>query len=379
MKKKLLIVSTSLLALLAIYLSFPQNAFIVKALIYEKPDLDDYTIFKNRTIKTGFYQAWKTDPNYNKKPIKPEYLKSLQELSTIAFLVIKDTALIREDYWEGYNDSAYSNSFSVAKSIVSLLIGIALDENKIKSIDEPVCNYLPTFCNETNRKLTIRNLLTMSSGLNWQESYNSLFSQTTKAYYGKNINDQVLKLKVTEQPGVLFKYLSCNTQILSNIIEKATGKSLSEYASEKLWDPLGARHDALWSLDNNNGVEKAYCCFNSNARDFARIGQLVLNKGKWNHKQVISEKYLSEATSAASYLKDDNGKPLERYGYQWWLTNYKNLKIIYARGINGQYIFVIPSKNMVVVRLGNKRSHEYVNGHPRDMITWLDAAFDLVD
>jgi CubicO group peptidase (beta-lactamase class C family) len=378
MKKVLKITGITVLLFIIVFLSLPSNHYIVGALLFQQVDIDDYHIFKNRTVRTGEVMDWKIDSNYNKHSISQEDYKVFTDLKTVAYLVIKDSAIIYEQYWENYSDTSLSNSFSVAKSIISLFVGIAVDEGKIKSIDDPVCNYLPEFCSDENKVLTIHHLLTMSSGLNWDESYSSLFSKTTQAYYGSNLRDLVLKLKVVEKPGEKFKYLSCNTQLLALIIEKATGKNVSEYASEKLWKPIGASHDAIWSIDTKNGVEKAYCCFNTNARDFARLGQLILNKGRWGNRQVVSEKYIAEATTPADYLKDEDGSPLRKYGFQWWILNYKEYNVVYARGVNGQYVFVIPSENMVVVRLGHKRNRETGTAYPKDIDTWLGVALGII-
>ena len=146
----------------------------------------------------------------------------------------------------------------------------------------------------------------MSSGLNYDEGYSSLTSPVTRSYYDTDLRKQMMELRVVTKPGVSFNYMSANTQLLGFILEKATGKSISEYASEKLWQPIGAEHDAKWSLDHKDGTEKAYCCFYSNARDFARIGKLFLNKGMWNGKQVISEAYVNAAISPAPISDGDS-------------------------------------------------------------------------
>ena len=142
---------------------------------------------------------------------------------------------------------------------------------------------------------------------------------------------------------------------------------------------MGPSHDALWNLDSENGMEKAYCCFNSNARDFARWGQLVLNNGSWDGKQLISSSYLEEALSPADYLKDEEGNPLDYYGYQWWIINYRGYSIPYMRGILGQYVFPIREKNAVVVRLGHKRSDELIGPNRKDIFVYLDAALELLE
>ncbi|HSH65941.1 MAG TPA: serine hydrolase, partial [Bacteroidia bacterium] len=163
---------------------------------------------------------------------------------------------------------------------------------------------------------------------------------------------------------------------LSFILEKATGKSISEYASEKLWIPLGAKNSAFWSLDHKEGVEKAYCCFNSNAPDFARIGELYLDSGKWNGRQLISAKYVINSTTPAELLSEGNKN--DKYGYSWWLMpNYNGHRIFYARGILGQYILCIPDQKMVVVRLGKKRKVNENGDHPLDAYYYLDAALEM--
>ncbi|MEA3496714.1 MAG: serine hydrolase [Bacteroidota bacterium] len=365
-----------ILFLIVIYLILPFH--LKQGIKYFTPDIDDYKIFSNNTVKAGNYQAWKISENINKQKLDNKYLKEFEKLETKAFLVIQNKEIQYEKYWDSYNENSYSNSFSMAKTIVSLLIGIAIDEGKIKSVNQAVGDFIDNFNNGENAELTIKDLLTMSSALDWDERYASPFSKTTKLYYGKNIEEFVLKLDVVEEPGKEFKYYSCNTQILASILKKVTGKSLSTYASEKIWQVIGAKNDALWSTDKKGGTEKAYCCFNSNARDYARLGQLVLNNGKWNEKQVISKKYIKEASSPATYLKTKKGKEVNFYGYQFWIINHKGFEIPYFRGILGQYIFIIPHKNAVVVRLGEKRDKKSETAHPQDVFMYLDATMDIL-
>jgi len=196
----------------------------------------------------------------------------------------------------------------------------------------------------------------MSSGLNWDESYSSPFSMTTEAYYGHDLPALIDKLRAVDEPGKRWKYLSGNTEVLAMILEKATGIRVGEYAEEKLWQPLGMENDALWSTDKANGTEKAYCCINSNARDFAKIGKLYLHYGNWNGTQIVDSQYVN-ASVAPTLLEDPNSAdPVDFYGYQWWMIpEYKDFKVFYARGILGQYIIVLPEQNIVIVRLGKTR------------------------
>jgi len=354
--------------------------YLVNAMQRLGPRIDDYTFFENRVIEAGTYDPWEIDDNYNKTTLPETVHEQIEEYDPVAFLVIQNEKIKYEEYWDGYNEKSLSNSFSAAKSVVALLIGVALDEGKIKSLDQPVGDFLPEYNEGSRKDLAIRQVLTMSSGLNWEEKYTTPFSTTARAYYGSNIADLVIDLEVVEEPGVYFEYLSGNTQILAMIVEAATGQRISEYASEKIWSSIGAQHNALWCLDTEDGMEKAYCCFNTNARDFARFGQLVLNNGIWNNKEIISEDYITDATTAKEYLLDKrDNKPVDFYGYQWWIIDYKGLKIPYMRGILGQYIYSIREKNAVVVRLGHDRSSEYIGRHPKDVYLYLDAAFMILD
>ena len=185
-----------------------------------------------------------------------------------------------------------------------------------------------------------------------------------------------MSYKPTSEPGKKFEYLSGNTELLAFVLEKATGKKLSDYASEKLWKPMGASSNALWSLDHENGTEKAYCCINTNARDFARFGKLYLDSGRWNGKQLVNEQYVLNSIVPAD-LTNKEGNKIDHYGYSWWLINYKGHQIFYARGILGQYVISIPDKNLVIVRLGHKRSKEKMGEHPKDVYLYIDAALNM--
>lgn len=379
-KQKIKLTSFVVIAFLAIYLAIPQNQYIVKALIYQQVNIDDYKLFHNRTVKKGNPQPWRVSPEYNTYKLTGEQLAYFSTFKTVAYLVVKDTSLLFEAYWDGYGKESVSNSFSMAKSIVSLLVGCAIQDGFIRSVDEPIGSYLPDFKDAEKSRITIKHLLTMSSGLSWDESYSTLFSLTTKGYYGNNLPRLVLNQHVEKEPGKYFEYRSGDTQLLSLIVEKATGKTLSGYASERIWSKIGAEHDALWCLDHENGVEKAFCCFNSNARDFARFGQLVLNHGSWNGNQIVPAGYLQESFSPARYLIDpETQKPCDFYGYQWWAIDFKGHNVIYARGLLGQYIFAIPDLNAIIVRLGHIRNKNRIDGQPEDIHRYLEFGIDILN
>jgi len=337
------------------------------------PGIDDHQYFENRIVETGIHQPWLVSKNYNKTS-NDSLHQEIEKHDPAGFLVVKNDSIVYEEYWDNYNENSTTNSFSMAKSFTGLLIGIALDEGKINSIDDPVGDYLPQY--KDHPELTIKDLLTMSSGIDFDESYKSPFGHMAKAYYGTDIFKLNDDYNVTETPGKQWKYLGGNTIILSFIIEKITGMSVSEYMSNKVWKLIGAKNEALWTLDAENGREKAYCCFYSNVRDFARIGKLYLNKGLWNDQRIISENYINESITPAYYLKTRDNKPVDFYGYQVWTTYYKNMNITFCRGIKGQYIIVIPEKNIIAVRLGHKRSKEFINNNPSDLYTYIDFALE---
>lgn len=350
----LLLTIVVVLAAFSIYALASGRTYLFKAVWYNFADIDDYEKFTNNTVVTGDHQPWHQAAEYNRRQMPDSLRLFMKDLSTVAVLVLRNDSILFEQYDEGYSDSSWSGSFSMAKSITSLLVGAALKEGSIASLQDPVGHYLPEFAAGKKASVKIVDLLTMSSGSDWDESYSNPLSVTTEAYYGNDIYKTATGVSIVQAPGTLHRYKSGDTQLLGLVVEKATGKSLSAYASEKLWKPLGAEHPALWSTDHTGGHEKAYCCFNSNARDFARIGRLMLDSGRWKGQEIITPEYF-RASITPCRIPDESGQPTQYYGYQWWIVPYDQ-SIFYARGILGQYIICMPDKNMVVVRLGKKRS-----------------------
>ena len=338
--------------------------------------IDDYIHFPSNNIKDGNHQEWLVSKEYNKAQL-PEFIKPINDkLGTVAYMVIKNDSIIFEEYWNGYSADSSSNSFSMAKSWTSTLVGIAIKEGKIEGINQKACDFLPEFCEGDNSKITIKHLLTMSSGLDWDEDYHDPLGQTAEAYFAPNLKEKMMRLKAVETPGEIFKYHSSCSQLLAFIVESAAGKSVNEYTSEKLWKPMGAKHPALWNTDAKRGDEKAFCCINSNARDFARLGKLYLNQGNWNGTQLLDSNYVKEVTSVANLLDEDGNKNVN-YGYQFWIANRKGLDVYYTRGLWGQYVICIPEKDMIVVRLGGNYGFHLEDGHSEDFYQFIDAALEM--
>lgn len=272
----------------------------------------------------------------------------LQGSKTVAFLVVRNDSLYYEKYFNKYDKESVVASFSMAKSYVSALMGIAIAEGFIKSVNEPIVNYIPELNKEKFGNVTIEQVLNMRSGIYFNESYFNPFGDVAKYYYGTNLRKYIKKLKVKKAPGEEFEYISLNTQLLGLAIENATKKPLYKYLEEKIWIPLGMEYDASWSLDSRkNGTAKAFCCLNARARDFAKFGRLYLNNGNWNGRQIVPAEWVRRSTAG-----NNTG-----YSYQWWLLPTETRTDYEAQGILGQYTYVCPEKNMVIVRLGKKEGN----------------------
>lgn len=358
------------------------------------PGIFDKAIFYSSTIKKSVHpKSWITKNEL--KNLTQKELKYLENLEISSLLILHGDTIVLEKYWGDHNVNSVSNSFSAAKTFVALLIGCALDEGKIKSLDEPIGNYLPAFNNGKKKRITIKHLLWMSSGLDWTESGKNPFSDNAASYYGTNLKELVNDQEVIRQPGELFFYQSGNSQLLGFIVEKATGTKLSKYAEQKIWSKINSENNAFWSLDKKKGDEKSFCCLYSSTRDFARLGKLIGNYGKWNGEQIISEKYMRELTQPAPLYTED-GIRNYRYGYHTWMYLGDKEPVYYCRGILGQYIISIPSKNVVIVRTGFKRAkdiklnknksdkkefiekNKYKIGHPADLFVYLSIAKRLI-
>jgi CubicO group peptidase (beta-lactamase class C family) len=363
------------IVLTGLYLLAP--IYIQRGITLNFSDIDDYKHFDNAVMPPQPGKLWPVAIDVNAVP-SDSFLKAIEDLKTVAYLVIQDDTIRYEKYWRGHTDTTISGSFSMAKSVVSLLMGISVEEGKVNSIEDPISKYIPEFSKPGTDSISIRHLLAMSGGFNWKEQYQNPFGKTAKAYYGDDLKGLIGKLEAERKPGEYFVYSSNETQILAWILENVYGKPIVTLAAEKIWQPIGAEHPALWSLDKANGTAKAFCCINATARDFARLGKLVLHKGRVDSQQIVPEAYIREATSPASWLKDKEGNPVNFYGYQFWIYHYKGMQIPYFRGVKGQFIFIIPEKNAVVVRMGEYVSRKRVHYTPPELSMYLDAAMEVL-
>lgn len=307
--------------------------------------IDDGSYFSSHVIAKGKVIPWEKDSLYNKKSLPKNLVEDLKSSNTSSFLIIKNGKLVHEEYWDGYSQNSKTNSFSMAKTVTVMLVAKAIEDQKIKSFNEPFSDFFENYKNVTfGKDLTLANLAEMEAGLNWNENYNNPFLPNAKAYYGKSLEEAVFMRGFKAEPGTKFEYQSGATQLLGFALRKRLNKTIAEYASENFWQPLGMEQNATWNTDDFK-MEKTFCCINSTSRDFAKLGQLFLNDGTFNGQQIIS------ATSLAA-IKMPTKLSRGAYGKGMWINNDAAVKHYYFRGLYGQYIIMIPEKNMVIVRTG---------------------------
>lgn len=360
-------------AIVGLYLT--ENSHLIKAIkstyLIGKagPTIDDYPKFVNRTVAASVHQNWSESKSFNGYTLSKDEESLFQKWETSAFVIVQNGELLFEKYWDVYSNESLTNSFSMAKSFTSLCIGAAIKEGKIESTNQLISDFLPKY---KESGIRIKHLLQMSSGIDFGESYGDPFGFMAKAYYGTNVYDLTLSKNSVEEPGTVWKYQGGNTLLLSFIIEKATGKSLSNYFAENFWQPIGAKNDALWTIDKENGRERSYCCFYSNAKDYARVGQLLLDSGRWNGQQLIDLDFFNASVKPVS-VRDEQGTTIMHYGYQWWLGEYNGISFHYARGILGQYIVSVPKWDLTFVRLGHKRDPTRNSIVPSDLLEYFEV------
>jgi CubicO group peptidase (beta-lactamase class C family) len=393
---KLLVTGAGLLLVLALvivvvaYVLAP-NFYLTRTIFWRESDYKDLEKFPARTIHNA-------PPvfRFDKLPADNPYASQIEAIAsdssngesledylnasgTTAILVIHDDKLLYERYFNGYDETSLNTSFSMAKSFASALVGIAIDKERIKSVNEPITNYIPELLEKDERfkSITIRNLLTMSSGIKYEEGGDLPWSEEaddTKTYYATNLRELALENCLIEgKPGEYFEYNNYNPLLVGLILERSTGTPVSRYLQEKLWKPMGMEADGSWSLDSTtSGFEKMESGVNARARDFGRFGMLFAKEGKWEGEQLISREWVEESTRP-----DATTDPSSDYQYFWWVNTPDGKDHFSARGNYGQYIYVAPEKDLVIVRLGKdegEQGYEYWIDLFEEVSTKLDTS-----
>ncbi|CAG5076902.1 serine hydrolase domain-containing protein [Parvicella tangerina] len=331
--------------------------------IYNFANISDYKKFPSREIKSA------TVPFEFYRDIEPEALENehtqdrfktikgletlLENNKSVAFMVLHKDTIKYEWYADNWSNEDIVTSFSMSKSMISALIGIALDEGHIKSLDDPITDYIKLFKNEGFDQITIQHLLDMRTGIDYVESYYNPFGNVAIGYYGRNLDRHISKLKIKGPPGEEFEYISIATQLLGVIIEEATGQPVSAYLQDKIWSKIGTQFNATWSVDRKKGREKSFCCINAHTEDFAKFALLYLNKGNWQGEQIIPEEWVEKSVEIQPDTEDNF------YQNQWWLfrpsdPKKPNLVTYAAQGHLGQIMAIDPVNEVIIIRFGKQ-------------------------
>lgn len=280
-----------------------------------------------------------------------ESLKFLKDSWTTGFLVIQNDSIVFEDYYLGNTESTRNISWSMAKSFISALMGIAIEEGHIKNINQNVEEYVPELMGSAYEGVRIKDVLQMSTGVKFNEDYGDFYSDINRWGRGfamGNSQDAFAgTLEREVEPGTINHYVSINTHVLGMILTKATGSTITDYMREKLYNPLGMEYNGYWLLDGKN-MEMALGGLNLTLRDYAKIGSLFLNNGLMNGKQIIQEEWVQ-----ASVIPDGpHVQPGSEfgYGYQWWIPK-SDVGEFMALGVYNQNIYINPETNTVIVKL----------------------------
>lgn len=361
--KWLMISIVGLIVLISIGLLVTGNGYIFRGLqlTYLKGEktanIDDYIDFDNRIIDTSIPIPWEKDTNFGTISLTPELQNALDNDQTVAFAFIKDGKLLYENYWQGYSGESHTNSFSMAKTVTTMLYLKAVEEGIIADKNEPITTFLPEYANDKYaQNCTLADLSGMTSGYDWLEDYYLPVNPTAKAYYGNDLVKHMTSRSFTEECGGHFVYSSGDTQLLGIALTRALKPhdyTASSYLEEKFWKPLGMKNEGYWSLDGSKNIEKMYCCLNANALDFAKFGQLLLNGGEWQGEQLLSKEHV-EWMVTPNEAAFDLGEP-QIYGHSVW-TDMDSPGPFYAMlGHLGQRVLVLPEENAIIVRLGKQK------------------------
>jgi CubicO group peptidase (beta-lactamase class C family) len=319
--------------------------------------VEDYRIFSGRKLEAStrhfeFRDETQSGRVADKVNISGQGQVSLEatlnDNATLAFLVIQDDAIVYERYSDEFARDSISLSFSMAKSVLALLIGCAIDDGLIGSVDDPVTKYLPELKEKGFEKVTLRHLLMSTSGLDYVESDNP-FGIHVYLYYCENcIERKALDFKLAEPPGMRFIYKSGDDVLLGTALRRALqGETITAYLQRRVWTPLGMEHEGIWSTDGDQ--EKTWCCLSATARDFAKFGMLYLCGGVWRNERIVSQDWVKKAAT----VEEKDGASWQ-YQFQWWHP-FRDHSHYMMAGHLGQYVYVNPDTRVVVVRLGKSR------------------------
>ncbi|MEM6803387.1 MAG: serine hydrolase [Bacteroidota bacterium] len=290
----------------------------------------------------------------------------LDSTGSQGLVVIQDDSLVFEQYYHGQEAATRHISWSVAKSFISALFGIAIEEGHIKSIEQKVDEYLPELKGSGYEGIRIKDVLQMATGVKFNEDYADPESDINRWFrafaLGESQDEFAATLVNEKEPGTINHYVSINTHVLGMIIVKATGKSLTEYLQEKIWSKIGMEHNAFWLIDNKD-MEMALGGLNASLRDYAKLGSLFLHEGNWKGEQIVPKAWVQASTSPdGEHVMPDNSPgaaPNFGYGYQWWIPNGSEGEFM-AIGVFHQLIYINPATRTVIAK--NSANPRFLDG-----------------
>ncbi len=304
------------------------------------------------------------EPTGETGELSPEVLEEVaafaEAQNSVALLVLHRDRLVFERYWQGHGPDSPVNGMSMTKNLLGLMMGVALAEGQITSLSDRVGTYLPEWADDPRGDITLEDLLYMQSGLRNDDRTDTLNSDLVKLYGGSNLRRVSLSIPQVKPPGQGYEYNNVNSQLLAFVLESATGESFGSYLSSRLWQPLGAEDAFLW-MDRPGGSAKAFCCFFATAPDWLRVGHLFLRQGRVGAKQVVPADWIDQMRQES---------PLEpTFGMHLWIKartpDYPQVRsaasvpflapdTFYLDGRHHQKVYVIPSYDLVIVRLGEE-------------------------
>jgi CubicO group peptidase (beta-lactamase class C family) len=366
------VIGVIVLLLFIAMLAYPP-VYVFRAVAWQGSDAFDWQKFPSHPLHaapTTYHFKKALDPRvaelFGRLSGTDNWDRFLEENQTQAFIVIQDGTVLYEKYFNNTQRDSIVTSFSVAKSFTSALIGIAIQEGHIKSADDPITMYLPELAKRDPRfnEITIRHLLLMASGLEYQEFRPLLLNSDDilTSYYPDQRKISLENTHIIDLPGQYFLYNKYHPQLLGMILERTTGMSVTDYLQTRIWDPLGMEFDGSWSTDSKTSdFEKMETGVNARAIDFAKFGMLFLNGGRWQGGQVISKSWVDESTQPSFPQNDSEYYPewfaslpgQAYYKYMWWgMARERGSYDFSAEGNKGQFIYVSPQKNLIIVRNG---------------------------
>jgi len=272
---------------------------------------------------------------------------TFEDSATMSAVLIKDGYIVEEKYADGFDQNSFGTSWSTAKSFYAALIGISLDKGEIKSLDEPVGNYIDSYNDDGKSEITIRQILNMTSGLEFpSHEHEMMFFEEDHLEYALNVG-------VESTPGEKFQYNNVNSMLMGEILKNATGKTAKELIEERIFSKIGIQNYTAWVDSAGNTL--TYCCLDMSARDYSKFGLLFSRDGRWNDNQIISEDYVEESlqlywgkTPSMGWSHSDT----RGYSLQWWISKYDDeAKIYNTSGKFGQFVFIDKERDIIFTRI----------------------------